>query len=113
MNVAKSKDIAIPADEHCPLQQHRVYIEKSGLIYDASLNQTNASNNNNKFYIVQLLQNAKGDCQVWTRWGRVGDRGQTAILGDVSPIVLPPNRSLFYQSSLPKFGCLSIYDHQY
>jgi len=47
------------------------------VVFDASLNQTNSGNNNNKFYRIQLLQEKKGDgYQVWTRWGRVGERGQ-------------------------------------
>lgn len=51
----KKKDVAIPVDEHCPAVYNQVHIDPdSGLIYDASLNQTNASNNNNKFYRVQV-----------------------------------------------------------
>lgn len=51
----KKKNFAIPVDEHCPLNStYQVHIDPdSGLIYDASLNQTNASHNNNKFYRVQ------------------------------------------------------------
>lgn len=51
----KKKNVAIPVDEHCPLNStYQVHIDPdSGLIYDASLNQTNASHNNNKFYRVQ------------------------------------------------------------
>jgi poly [ADP-ribose] polymerase len=51
----KKKNVAIPVDEHCPLNAtYQVYIDPdSGLIYDASLNQANASHNNNKFYRVQ------------------------------------------------------------
>lgn len=72
MNIAKSKDIVVQLDEICPLTQYRVYIDDSNLIYDASLNQTNSGANNNKFYRIQLLHNAKNDYKVWTRWGRVG-----------------------------------------
>jgi poly [ADP-ribose] polymerase len=54
INIAKSSDISIPVDETCPLTHYRVYIDNSGVIYDAALNQTNASNNNNKFYRVQV-----------------------------------------------------------
>jgi poly [ADP-ribose] polymerase len=54
INIAKSSDISIPVDETCPLTHYRVYIDKAGVIYDAALNQTNASNNNNKFYRVQV-----------------------------------------------------------
>lgn len=61
------------------LATHEVFIEKSGLIYDAALNQTNASYNNNKFYLIQLLVNkTSGKYTTWTRWGRVGENGQSA-----------------------------------
>ncbi len=52
--LAKSKDMQIPLDEGCPFSTSRVYIDDAGVIYDASLNQTNASNNNNKFYRIQV-----------------------------------------------------------
>ncbi|KAK4153633.1 poly polymerase catalytic domain-containing protein [Chaetomidium leptoderma] len=77
--VAKSKDVQIPLDEGCPFVTSKVYIDDAGVIYDASLNQTNASHNNNKFYRIQLLVDPAGTFRTWTRWGRVGERGQTAI----------------------------------
>ncbi|QBZ63443.1 hypothetical protein PoMZ_05124 [Pyricularia oryzae] len=79
--VAKSKDVHVPLDEGCLLSGYSVYIDSNGHIWDASLNQTNASNNNNKFYRLQVIRNAQGDFQTWTRWGRVGERGSTATLG--------------------------------
>ncbi|KAJ9139352.1 hypothetical protein NKR23_g7915 [Pleurostoma richardsiae] len=84
--IAKSRDVRIPLDEGCPLISYSVYIDPDdGVIWDASLNQTNATANNNKFYRVQLLVNGPGThYQTWTRWGRVGDRGQTATLGNGS-----------------------------
>lgn len=48
-----SKGIVVPLDEGCKVQG-TVYIAPDGVIYDASLNQTNASNNNNKFYRIQV-----------------------------------------------------------
>lgn len=51
---AKSSKIAISVDEYCPLASYQVYIDNDGTIWDASLNQTNASANNNKFYKVQV-----------------------------------------------------------
>ncbi|CAG9944454.1 unnamed protein product [Clonostachys rosea f. rosea IK726] len=59
----KKKGIEIPVDSHSPhFFDHKVYVDPdSGMIWDASLNQTNASNNNNK-------------------WGRVGEIGQSATL---------------------------------
>jgi poly [ADP-ribose] polymerase len=51
----KKKGIVIPLDEHCPHANYEVFIDPdSGMIYDAALNQTNSSNNNNKFYRVQV-----------------------------------------------------------
>lgn len=51
----KRKDVVIPLDEHCPEQDRTVYIDPdTGMIYDASLNQSNSSHNNNKFYRIQV-----------------------------------------------------------
>ncbi|KAK1724167.1 poly polymerase catalytic domain-containing protein [Colletotrichum acutatum] len=77
-----SKGIVVPLDEGCKVQGN-VYIAPDGVIYDASLNQTNASNNNNKFYRIQLVQDGK-TFKTWTRWGRVGEFGQSAVLGNGS-----------------------------
>ncbi|VDP00762.1 unnamed protein product [Soboliphyme baturini] len=49
-------------------------------IYDATLNLTNVLENNNKFYILQILKdNATQNYSVWFRWGRVGLRGQSML----------------------------------
>ncbi|KAK4160598.1 putative poly polymerase 2 [Cladorrhinum sp. PSN259] len=80
--IAKSKDIVIPLDERCPHYTSTVYIDPAGVIYDASLNQTSASNNNNKFYRIQVLADPNGTYRTWTRWGRVGDYGQTQVAAD-------------------------------
>lgn len=53
-SILKSRNINIPLDEGCPLQTYQVYVDDDGIVYDASLNQTNASHNNNKFYRVQV-----------------------------------------------------------
>ncbi len=53
-NIATSAVVNIPIDEACPLAGYRVYIDQDGVIYDANLNQTNASANNNKFYRIQV-----------------------------------------------------------
>ena len=40
--------------------------------YDCMLNQTNIGQNNNKFYVIQMLQTPGHPLyRVWTRWGRV------------------------------------------
>lgn len=46
--------------------------------YDCMLNQTNIGHNNNKFYIIQLIE-CKGGYSCWTRWGRVGEIGQSKL----------------------------------
>lgn len=58
--VARAGTSQIPLDEECFLTGYHVYIDPDdGLIYDASLNQTNASGNNNKFYRVQVSRDPK------------------------------------------------------
>lgn len=57
--VAQSADLVVPVDEFFHLsgkQGFVVYIGDDMTIYDASLNQTNASANNNKFYKVQVWE---------------------------------------------------------
>ncbi|OOQ89951.1 putative poly(ADP)-ribose polymerase PARP [Penicillium brasilianum] len=87
---ASSKSLIVPVDETFMYEKPnfknpQVYIEKSGLIWDATLNQTNSTANNNKFYRIQILTTADNKSFVaWTRWGRVGEHGQSACLGDGS-----------------------------
>ncbi|XP_030633010.1 protein mono-ADP-ribosyltransferase PARP3 [Chanos chanos] len=66
-------------DEHCGIVAE-VYED-----YDCMLNQTNIGHNNNKFYVIQVLQNGK-NYYCWTRWGRVGEVGQSKLLGPVSSV---------------------------
>jgi len=51
----------------------RVYGE-----YGCMLNQTNIGHNNNKFYVIQIVENGK-KFHLFTKWGRVGEDGQTKI----------------------------------
>ena len=47
--------------------------QPDSLSRQVTLNQTNIGQNNNKFYIIQLLEaDAGGKWWVWTRWARVG-----------------------------------------
>ena len=48
--------------------------------YDCMLNQTNIGHNNNKYYVIQMI-NAFGKYYVWNRWGRVGEPGQNTMHG--------------------------------
>ncbi|KAJ5698679.1 hypothetical protein N7462_000684 [Penicillium macrosclerotiorum] len=84
-----SKQLVIPVDEGFTSSvssylDPRVHIDDTGLIWDATLNQTVASNNNNKFYRLQIVADKKGRFIAWTRWGRVGEHGQSAAVGDGS-----------------------------
>jgi poly [ADP-ribose] polymerase len=82
---ASGSNLVIPVDDcFSAVQAHQVYIDEDDTIWDASLNQANSGANNNKFYILQLLKSSTGKFVTWTRWGRVGNSGQTALLGDGS-----------------------------
>lgn len=58
------------------VESHHVFYEGED-IWDAMLNQTNLQHNNNKYYLLQLLEsNTQKHYTVWFRWGRVGKKGQ-------------------------------------
>ncbi|KAG0699726.1 hypothetical protein DFH29DRAFT_35629 [Suillus ampliporus] len=63
---------------------HQVYSNAEG-VWDAMLNQTEVgfAINKNKFYVVQLLHSVGDDaqCLLYTRWGRVGENGQSQVKG--------------------------------
>eukprot|EP01059_Diplonema_ambulator_P008230 TRINITY_DN1777_c0_g2_i2.p1 TRINITY_DN1777_c0_g2~~TRINITY_DN1777_c0_g2_i2.p1 ORF type:complete len:726 (+),score=343.48 TRINITY_DN1777_c0_g2_i2:114-2180(+) len=76
--VKKGKGVVDPLSQK--VDDCHVYEEGSD-VYQCTLNQTNIVNaNNNKFYIIQLLESDKGN-QWWlfTRWGRVGVPGNTQL----------------------------------
>ena len=75
--VQSSTHQAAAADPTCP-KAHTTRVVGNA---DVMLNQTNIGANNNKFYRMQLLQEGNSDHWLWTRWGRVGDRGQTQLQG--------------------------------
>lgn len=53
------------------LGEVRVHIDADGTSWDASLNLSNVSGNNNKFYMLQLLVDDKSDTYyTHARWGR-------------------------------------------
>jgi poly [ADP-ribose] polymerase len=58
-------------------------LEYQGKVYSATLNQTSVQNNNNKYYIIQVLQSDTNPntCFLFTRWGRVGVKGQSSNIG--------------------------------
>ncbi|XP_014671166.1 PREDICTED: poly [ADP-ribose] polymerase 2-like [Priapulus caudatus] len=71
-----------PMDAECTekLGKAHVYYESND-VYDAMLNQTNLQANNNKYYLMQLLEDdSQRSYSVWFRWGRVGKKGQSALV---------------------------------
>ncbi|KAG5405179.1 hypothetical protein IGI04_011298 [Brassica rapa subsp. trilocularis] len=51
-------------------------------VYDAMLNQTNVRDNNNKFFVLQVLESDNQKTyMVYFRWGRVGVKGQSKLEG--------------------------------
>jgi len=70
-----------PVDSECPhVATHHVFCE-GRTVWDVMLNQTNIQNNNNKYYLIQLLeQDGSKTFSVWMRWGRVGYKGQTSFV---------------------------------
>ncbi|KAI1830556.1 hypothetical protein DTO027I6_8828 [Penicillium roqueforti] len=82
------KTINVPVDEGFmefgKIKDPKVYIDSAGLIWDATLSQTVSANNANKFYRIQLLSGTNSKYFTWTRWGRVGEHGQSACLGEGS-----------------------------
>lgn len=76
LKAAPTEKRTVRMDASCPLSQSpgaQVHGD-----YDCTLNQTNIGNNNNKFYIIQLLEDG-GRFACWNRWGRVGEVGQSKL----------------------------------
>ncbi|XP_076829790.1 poly [ADP-ribose] polymerase 2 [Brachyhypopomus gauderio] len=71
-----------PVDSECKAKLGKAHVYAQGNdIYDVMLNQTNLQNNNNKYYLIQLLQdNGAKAYSVWMRWGRVGKVGQSSLV---------------------------------
>lgn len=69
-----------PVDSECPVaNNHHVFCEGDD-VWDCMLNQTNIGNNNNKYYLIQVLKHDSSDeYKVWMRWGRVGFKGQNSL----------------------------------
>lgn len=61
-------------DDPCSLSARGEVFED----YDCMLNQTNIGNNNNKFYVIQVIKEGKM-YYLWNRWGRVGEIGQSKM----------------------------------
>ncbi|KAJ8011790.1 hypothetical protein DPEC_G00061910 [Dallia pectoralis] len=71
-----------PVDSECKAKLGKAHIFCEGNdVYDVMLNQTNLEFNNNKYYLIQLLQDDNAVVySVWCRWGRVGKIGQNSLI---------------------------------
>ncbi len=68
-------------DEHSgKVDTHQVLVTPEG-VWDAMLNQTEIGKNANKYYVLQLLHplGNTNECYLFTRWGRVGERGSSQL----------------------------------
>ncbi|KAF0974778.1 hypothetical protein FDP41_006252 [Naegleria fowleri] len=68
----------VPVDEESGMQTSGKVLVEGKDIWSATLNQTNASANNNKFYVIQLIESGS-KYYVFNRWGRVGAKGQSKL----------------------------------
>ncbi|KAJ7536040.1 hypothetical protein O6H91_12G054800 [Diphasiastrum complanatum] len=74
-------------DQYLPsdIQSKFHVLQRGDVIYDAMLNQTNVGDNNNKFYVLQVLESdTSNSYHVYNRWGRVGVKGQDKLAGPYS-----------------------------
>ncbi|XP_017327105.1 poly [ADP-ribose] polymerase 2 [Ictalurus punctatus] len=71
-----------PVDVECKHKLGKAHVYSEGNdVYDVMLNQTNLQFNNNKYYLIQLLQDDQAQVySVWMRWGRVGKVGQNSLV---------------------------------
>ncbi|XP_043840434.1 poly [ADP-ribose] polymerase 2 isoform X2 [Dromiciops gliroides] len=71
-----------PVDPECTVKVGKAHVYCEGEdVYDVMLNQTNLQFNNNKYYIIQLLEDdGQRTFSVWMRWGRVGKVGQHSLV---------------------------------
>ncbi|KAF3436462.1 hypothetical protein FNV43_RR23554 [Rhamnella rubrinervis] len=82
--ITATKKGAAVLDQWLPddIKTHYHVLQVGDEIYDAMLNQTNVGDNNNKFYVIQILESDdSGKYLVYNRWGRVGVKGQDKING--------------------------------
>ncbi|XP_075685252.1 poly [ADP-ribose] polymerase 2 [Rhinoderma darwinii] len=71
-----------PVDPECSSKLGKAHVYSEGEeVYDVMLNQTNLQFNNNKYYLIQLLEDDHArNFSVWMRWGRVGKVGQNSLV---------------------------------
>ena len=68
-------------DPLCPMASKcSIYTDENGVAWECMLNQTNIQNNNNKYFLLQVLTGpSSNQYHTWFRWGRVGYDGQKSL----------------------------------
>ncbi|KAL9652790.1 hypothetical protein ABK040_010822 [Willaertia magna] len=66
-----SKGAGPPVDEDSGLADEGTVLIEGDSIFSATLQQANVGNNNNKFYLIQLIE-SNGKYYVFNKWGRTG-----------------------------------------
>ncbi len=71
-----------PVDTHFADKANYHVYNEGDTVYSSTLNQSNVNANNNKFYIIQILQHETNPNNFifFTRWGRVGVPGMQAAI---------------------------------
>ena len=73
---SKSKSSSSKVDPLCPMASKCTIYKEGDIAWECMLNQTNIQNNNNKYFLLQVLVGPSGAYYTWFRWGRVGYDGQ-------------------------------------
>ena len=77
----KIVDGVAPVDEYVSNRDRMRVCVRFGKTYSKVLNQASVTDNTNKFYILQMLENIDtSDIYVYFRWGRIGVRGQDSLI---------------------------------
>ena len=67
-------------DTLCPIGHKATILKEGDEAWECMLNQTNIQNNNNKYFLLQVLvDESKNQYFTWFRWGRVGYNGQNDL----------------------------------
>merc|ERR1719370_2014064 len=73
----------LPCEKACPKfgAAGIVCEDATGAPYACVLNQTNIAQNNNKYFIIQVIKEFNTDhYYTWIHWGRVGYNGQNSLV---------------------------------
>lgn len=106
-NIKKRSNVV---DRQCPNYDNYHIYEESSKAWYCILNCCNIMENNNKFYIIQLLEaeDAPGKFYLWKRWGRVGSIGIYAFTGPFGDVEIAKNEYLKKFNDKIRYGYIEI-----